>query len=170
MKPQDTSSAGSINLEQLLARVAGLEAESDIARTIQNYALAIDDGLDAEWVDCYTEDGVFEVRTNDGLAIRVRGHAQLSAFITGHTKAPVRWHKHVTTSHRIELKGNTATAGSYIIRIDNDDDEVPKIWVFGRYIDELIRSVDGKWRFSRRTISLEGIHPTQRALMRQRTP
>jgi hypothetical protein len=153
-------------MNSLALRLDQLESERGVVDTIQRYAFAIDDGLDDQWVDCFTQDGVFEVQTRLGVAFRIEGKDALAGFISGHTKAPARWHKHITTSHRIVVQHDEATAQSYILRIDADDDEVPKIWVFGRYLDTLVRGDDRNWRFRHRIISLEGIHPTQQAIMR----
>lgn len=151
------------DVTNLVARLERLEAERDIVETIQCYSTAIDDGLDEQWVDCFTADGIFEVKTRIGLAFQVQGHIALKAFIAGHTKAPYRWHKHLTSAHRIKFEGAIATVQSTIVRIDSDDDGVPKIWVFGRYLDVLVH--EERWRFRHRTISLEGIHPTQVDIM-----
>jgi hypothetical protein len=64
------------------------------------------------------------------------------------------------------VAGDQASAQSYILRIDADDDEVPKVWVFGRYLDALVRGNDRYWRFRHRIISLEGMHPAQQEIMR----
>ena len=157
-------------VRELSNRVAALEAERGIIRTIQRYAFAIDDGLDLQWVNCFTPDGVFEVRTRLDVSIRVQGHDASAAFIARHTKAPSRWHKHVTTSHLVQVAGIEATAQSYVIRVDSDDDEVPKVWVFGRYLDDLVRDEHGTWRFRHRIISLEGVHPIQGGLLRAGAP
>ncbi len=153
-------------IDSLAGRLEQLEAERGVIDAIQRYAFAIDDGLDDQWVDCFTQEGVFEVQTRLGVAFSIGGKQALAGFISGHTKAPARWHKHITTSHRIVVTGAQASAQSYILRIDEDDDEVPKIWVFGRYLDTLVRGDDRTWRFRHRIISLEGMHPTQQALMR----
>ena len=153
-------------MDRLAVRLDQLEAERGVVDTIQRYAFAIDDGLDDEWVDCFTQDGIFEVQTRLGVAFRIVGKEALADFIAGHTKAPARWHKHITTSHRIAAGRQDASAESYILRVDADDDEVPKIWVFGRYLDRLVRGGDRIWRFRHRIISLESVHPTQQAIMR----
>lgn len=153
----------SVGFARLSARLDLLEAEREIVDTIQRYSTAIDDGLDEEWLDCFTSDGVFEVKTRIGVAFEVRGHDALRPFIAGHTKAPHRWHKHLTAAYRIQINGDGATVQSTVLRIDSDDDGVPKVWVFGRYQDSLVR--EERWRFRHRTISLEGIHPTQVEIM-----
>jgi len=146
-------------------RLVLLEAREAVAATIRRYARALDYGEDDDWVDCFLEDGVFEVRYHAIEAIKVRGHAALRPFVAAHTKAPGRWHKHITTQHEIGIDHDVATAQSYILRIDRDDrqNDTPTPWVFGRYIDRLSRCADGHWRFSHRIIELEGVAPEERA-------
>jgi len=146
-----------------------LEAREAVAATIRRYATALDYGEDAGWVDCFLEDGVFEVRYHTIEPITVRGHAALRQFVAMHTKAPGRWHKHITTQYEIQVDADTATAESYILRIDRDDrrNDTPTPWVFGRYIDNLTRCADGCWRFTHRIIELEGVIAEQRAALEQ---
>lgn len=154
-------------MPDLLRRIERLEAERAIAGTVNRYAHAIDYGLDLEWVDCFTEQGVFEVRPRRAPSFRVCGQDELAAFIVTHSKAPSRWHKHLVTQHRIEVDtcGRSAHAESYILRVDEDDDAQPKIWVFGRYLDDLSLSADGVWRFVHRIIELEGAQPAAWTLL-----
>ena len=147
------------DLAGLLKRVELLEAERAVAKTIHRYATAIDYGLDEDWVDCFADNGIFEVRPRAGTAFQVQGSEALRQFIAGHTKAPLRWHKHLVTQHAIEVGGASAGARSYILRVDEDDDGIPKIWVFGRYLDQLVLCADGRWRFRHRIIELEGAQP-----------
>ena len=57
-----------IDVEELVRRLAALEAERAILRTLYRYGHSIDYGLEQEWVDCFTEDGVFDVRRRVGPA------------------------------------------------------------------------------------------------------
>jgi hypothetical protein len=150
-------------------RLVLLEAREAVAATIRRYATALDYGEDDAWVDCFLEDGVFEVRYHTIEAIKVCGHAALRPFVAAHSKAPGRWHKHITTQHEICIENDTATAQSYILRIDRDDrrNDVPTPWVFGRYIDKLTCCADGCWRFSYRIIELEGVIAEERAGLEQ---
>lgn len=157
-------------LEAIERRVAQLERRQAIVETLQRYATAIDYGLDEDWLDCFLPDGVFEVRPRLAPAFRVEGQAALRPFIALHTKAPSRWHKHLITQHRIEVdeRSGDARVQSYILRVDEDDDAQPKLWVFGRYLDELRLCADGRWRFSLRVIEIEGAQPAAWAPLQQR--
>jgi hypothetical protein len=145
-------------------RLVLLEAREAVVATIRRYARALDYGDDDSWVDCFLQDGVFEVRYHGIEPIKVCGHAALGQFVAAHTKAPGRWHKHITTQHEIGIDDDAATAESYILRIDRDDrqNDAPTPWVFGRYIDRLRRCADGYWRFAHRIIELEGVIAEER--------
>jgi hypothetical protein len=51
-----------VDVQELVKRLAALEEERAILRTLYRYGHSIDYGLELEWVDCFTEDGVFDVR------------------------------------------------------------------------------------------------------------
>lgn len=72
---------------------------------------------------------------------------------------------------RLEIGGDgrSARSWSYILRVDEDDAQ-PKIWVFGRYLDDLCVSADGLWRFRHRSIELEGAQPAAWALLQGTGP
>jgi 3-phenylpropionate/cinnamic acid dioxygenase small subunit len=159
-------------LDQLRARLAALEDERDITDTIDRYSHAIDSGDDDEWVDCFTSDGAVEVRahavraTSDGPTGSPHGHAgryagreQLREFIEAQSRPPEGRHKHVVSQTRITLEGDTATAVSYLIRVD---DAGGRLWLYsmGRYVDKLVRSSDGRWRIAERIVELEAVNRT----------
>lgn len=156
-----------MDMRDIEQRLAALEAKESIARTIHQYATSIDYGLDERWLDCFLEGGVFEVRSPTAPTLMFRGQAELAAMIDQHTKAPGRWHKHIVSQLDIDVRGDEATAQTYILRVDRDDadDDMPKVWVFGRYLDQFKLCDDGKWRFRHRIIELEGVHPVQRPLL-----
>lgn len=159
-------------LEQIAARLSALEAERDIADTISRYSHAIDYGLDDEWLDCFTADGMIEVRSGAG---RTSGRAagspplgregthtgreQLLGFIHAQSRPPDAWHKHVVSQTRIQLDGNSARAISYLIRVDDAAGSL-HVYSMGRYIDTLVRSPDGRWRIAERIVDLEQVNPT----------
>lgn len=150
--------------DTLERRLARLEAKDAIAQTIYRYARSIDYGQQDDWLDCFVDDGVFEVRSPVASTLVFAGRAELTRMVHGHTKAPERWHKHIVTQIDAQPSGgDDAISHAYILRVDRDDDDrnVPKIWVFGQYLDKLRLCSDGKWRFTHRVIELEGINPDQ---------
>ena len=122
----------------LEARLELLEAERAITRTLHRYAHSIDYGDEEGWVDCFTEDGVFDVRSRHAHQLKrlITGREELRAFIARHTRAPELWHKHLLIEPVIDVDGDTATCVSYLAVVMEHED-VPVIRVFGRYRDRL---------------------------------
>jgi ketosteroid isomerase-like protein len=144
--------------DDLEARVALLESERAVLKTLHRYGHAIDYGDEEAWVDCFTEDGVFDVRARLSHQPNrvVRGRDELRAFIERHTRAPELWHKHLLVEPLIEVDGDAATVVSYLAVVMEHDDE-PLLRVFGRYRDRLVRCPDGRWRFRERIAEVESM-------------
>jgi hypothetical protein len=152
----------------LTARLRELEDERRVRDALERYGHSIDYGLEEEWVDCFTPDGVWDVRPGPmgkrgSRRVKCRGRAELAAFIARHTRAPERWHKHVLMDIRVEIHGDVAEATSYFMRVDAHATG-PYIRAFGRYRDRLERCDDGRWRMARRIAEIEGTHPLAEAV------
>jgi len=156
---------------QISARLSALEAERDITETINRYSHAIDYGLADEWLACFTVDGAIEVRSTATRSAgdesgpppvthvgRFAGREQLLEFIHAQSRPPAAWHKHVVSQTRIQLDGESATATSYLIRVDESAGKL-RLYSMGRYIDTLVRSIDGRWRIAERIVDLELVSP-----------
>ncbi|MBM3678104.1 MAG: nuclear transport factor 2 family protein [Actinobacteria bacterium] len=149
-------------IDDIRARLDLLEAEREVLRNLHRYAQCIDYGDEAGWVDCFTEDGVFDIRPRlegshqpDRL---ISGREELRAFIARHTRAPELWHKHMIVEPLIDvdLAAGTATCSCYLfVLMENED--APVLRVFGRYRDELAKGADGRWRFARRIAEVESM-------------
>jgi len=142
----------------LEARVALLEDERAVLKTLHRYAHAIDYGDEEAWVDCFAEDGVFDIRARLSHQPNrvVSGREELRSFIQGHTRAPELWHKHLLVEPVIEVDGDTATCSSYLAVVMEHENE-PILRVFGRYRDRLVRCPDGRWRFRERIAEVESM-------------
>ena len=142
----------------LAARVALLEDERAIVRTLHAYAHAIDYGDEEAWVSCFSEDGVFDIR---GRAPHqptrlITGRDELRRFIARHTRAPELWHKHLLVEPLIQVDGRTATCSSYLAVVMEHEGR-PVLRVFGRYRDRLVKEDDGVWRFAERIADIESM-------------
>jgi hypothetical protein len=159
------------DFEQLVRRVALLEDERAILDTLYRYGHTIDYGLEEAWVDCFVDEGIYDIRARDPERISLRasgvgtphasgvrydGHAALGALVARTTRAPGRYHKHCLVEPRITITGDEADATSYWVRID-DVDGSPAFHSFGRYLDRLTRGSDGRWRFRERVVEIESI-------------
>ncbi|HEV8712279.1 MAG TPA: nuclear transport factor 2 family protein [Candidatus Binatia bacterium] len=147
-----------VDVQELVRRLEALEAERAILRTLYRYGHSIDYGLEQEWVDCFTADGVFDVRRRVGPAsARYEGRAALAAFIAQHTRAPGRYHKHMLMEPVISVSGDQAIVQSYFTRLDATRDGRPFIRAFGRYLDRMVKGADGIWRFTERVAEVEAV-------------
>jgi hypothetical protein len=140
-------------------RLALLEDERAILRRLYAYAHAIDYGDEEGWVNCFAEDGVFDIRTRiEGTPkMVVSGRTELRSFVSRHTRAPELWHKHMLVEPLITVNGDEARSECYLmVLVENEG--LPTMRVFGRYRDRLIRDTDGEWRFRERVAEIESFN------------
>lgn len=168
----------SSELAALVARLEALEAERAIRRTLDLYGHTIGRGDEAGWLDCFTDDAVFDIRRRIMSAegqpthphpdvrgggakpsIRYSGRAELTNFISRHPRPPQRYHKHIVIDPVIEVAGETATVVSFFMRLDAAPDGAPHLTAFGRYLDRMQHGVDGRWRFKERIAEIESRGP-----------
>jgi 3-phenylpropionate/cinnamic acid dioxygenase small subunit len=146
--------------DELIARVAALEAERDILRTMYRYGHTIDVGDEDGWLECFAEEGVFAARSERPQypPFHIEGRAALRDFIQKHTRPPGLWHKHLLVEPLIEVDGDHATARSYFVVLVEHEGR-PTVRVFGRYADRLSRAADGRWRFAERLAMIDSVMP-----------
>jgi ketosteroid isomerase-like protein len=144
-------------------RVAQLEAQAAeaadrqaVLETLQAYSHAIDLGEEAAFLDCFTPDATFEIRSElaDYPVQTHAGNEALAAFIAAHTKPPAVHHKHLYLDSQIVVDGDRATAVAYFVHLVNDGPR-PTMISYGRYLDVLIRSDDGRWRILERVSEVQ---------------
>ena len=155
-------------VEALEGRLKILEEERAILSTLYTYGHAIDYGLKAKWLDCFTKDAVYKVQAF-GVVLPealikqpptgMKGRDALAKYITRHTKAPESWHKHCLVEPIMQFEGdNEASVESYFARLDEDQNG-PYVLAFGRYRDKMVKAPDGKWRFKERICEIESRIP-----------
>jgi hypothetical protein len=143
---------------QDLARdVALLKAERDIWHTMNRYSWAIDYGREEDYLDCFTEDGVYQVRGfRNGEAKRFEGRETLRAYFRA--RSPKSQQKHISTTPQMEVNGDSATVETFFIGF-NANDGVPQLFLIGRYVDTMHRDSDGTWRIAERIFEGENDPP-----------
>jgi hypothetical protein len=143
-------------IQEILERLRLLEDERDILRTLYSYSHTHDDGRSADWLELFTEDGVFETRRPNGRR-RAEGRAELARYredIAGTYSGDFAL-KHVMTSPRITIEGDEAQVEAYFLVVNNAaPGGTPQLYSFGRYYDRLVRQ-DGRWAFQERIVSGE---------------
>ena len=151
-----------LNKADLVKRLEALEAEKQIRETLHNYSHTIDYGPGERWANAvFTSDGVFDVFTVDGRPIhKENGRAELDAYLETKKLPPVQYDKHLIFSPLIAVDGDEATVESYFVCFDDISDQ-PRIFVFGRYSDKLVKE-NGRWLFKERLAETEVTGPHRR--------
>jgi ketosteroid isomerase-like protein len=142
-------------------RLADLEARAEILELLHRYSAAVDYGDEAGWADCFTEDAHFDSENMSSGARSALGHsrAELAEHVTGHTRAPELYHKHLTMVPTIRVEGHEASCRAYFCILVRGRGGAPELAAFGRYVDRLRREVDGRWRIARRIAEIEAWTP-----------
>jgi 3-phenylpropionate/cinnamic acid dioxygenase small subunit len=146
-------------LAELLQRLNRLEDEAVIRDTLYAYGSGLDYGDRDQFLGCFASDASYyvDMRIRGSGALEFHGHDQLADYFDGHTHAPDAWHKHVTTNPTIVVRGDTASATSYFLRVDATSEAgVASVVASGRYLDQLVRR-DGQWRILERRCQVENL-------------
>jgi hypothetical protein len=155
------STSGAPTLDELQNRLEVVEDERAILQTLYHFCHCADYGLDQQWVDYFTDDGVFGVRGREGLAdipdVRVQGPEALASFRTRQTRAPEKYQKHLMVEPVITFQGrDEATVVSYMLIVDSGGGRI-FVLVFGRFHDRMVKQ-GGRWRFKERIFEIEAAH------------
>jgi ketosteroid isomerase-like protein len=135
-----------------MANIGGtLEDREEIRELYSRYALAIDNGQYDAWVDCFTEDGVFE-SSRFGKHTGVQGLKRFTAIYRESLGgAQVR---HVINNLTFQIEGDSAIGNCYLLYYHCKAMKVQQMSV-GQYRDKL-RKANGKWLFESRQVALDG--------------
>ncbi|HYB91234.1 MAG TPA: nuclear transport factor 2 family protein [Candidatus Binataceae bacterium] len=137
-----------------MANITGTwEDREEIRELYARYALMIDEGKYQEWIDCFTEDGVFEssrLGRHEGRAGLRKFSELFAASLDG---AQVR---HVISNVTFNIEGAYATGACYLIYYQCKDARVQQSAV-GHYNDTLRKS-GGRWLFASRQVWFDGHH------------
>ena len=144
------------------ARISLLEDEREILRTLYTYARAIDEVDEERFVDCFSADGIFDVRGEGGTVIR--GREELRRFMQHRARVQPSSRTHLTIEPLVTVSGDDAACTSYIAVL-RDEDGDPVLGTFGRYLDRLVREADGRWRLAERVAEMEVSRGDLRGLM-----
>ncbi len=134
-----------------MAEPGNLQDRLDVHELYARYAAANDNGDYDDWLQCFTEDGVFE-STRFG---RHAGQEGLRKFTRIYREslggAQVL---HVITNVYFKLEGDAGAGSCYLAYYHCKEGRIQQSAV-GRYKDSL-RKVNGRWCFASRKVSLDG--------------
>ena len=136
-----------------MAITGTLEDREEIRALHARYCWTIDSGRYDEWVDCFTEDGVFDSPRfgkhsgRDGL----KRFAALYKESLGGAQV-----LHVVANPAFELDGASGTGTAHLLYYHCKDGRVQQSTV-GYYTDKL-RKTPGGWRFASRQVTILGHH------------
>jgi 3-phenylpropionate/cinnamic acid dioxygenase small subunit len=134
-----------------MAITGTLEDREQIRELYARYAYTVDLYRYPEWVQCFTDDGIFD----SPIFGQFRGPEGLLKFTAQYKEsqggAQVR---HMMSNVTFQVDGDTATGGCYLTYFHCRDSKV-SLSAVGRYEDRL-RKVDGEWRFERRKVIIDG--------------
>lgn len=148
-----------MTMDALSERLRVLEDERAILQTLHQYGHSMDYGPDADFIDCFTEDGVWDVqmRKTPASGFKCRGHAEIEASLATQTsvRAPALYAKHLVIEPLIAVTGDEASVQSYFLRVEPQDSGPSQIVASGRYLDSLVRCPDGRWRITERVAEID---------------
>ena len=126
-----------------------LEDKDAIRDVLARYCFHFDLGEFEEWLQLFTEDGVFEVH---GMG-RFVGRNQLRAFLGAIPLVDgLPMLKHCAMNEIIVVDGDRAEVRSYVLVVGGESEV--RVGVAGRYEDQL-RRANGAWRFAERRAHLD---------------
>ena len=128
-----------------------IEDREEVRVLHARYCLTIDTCRYDEWIDCFTEDGVFESPRFG----RHSGRDGLKRF-TAMYKESLGGAKvlHVVANPAFDLDGDSGTGTSYLLYYHCKDGKAA-LSAAGTYTDSL-RKVNGEWRFESRRVNIDG--------------
>jgi len=128
-----------------------LEDREEIRELYARYAHTIDNRRYDEWLDCFTDDGVFE-SPRFGKHTGREGLRRFTAIYKDSLGGAKPFHQITNVIFKIE--GDSATGGCYLTYYHCKDGKAA-LSAAGTYTDRL-RKVDGGWRFESRKVTIDG--------------
>jgi 3-phenylpropionate/cinnamic acid dioxygenase small subunit len=136
--------------DELIRQLADeMEIRNLVSRLAHLADIAPDSELD-EYVSLFTDDAHWEM---PGSAIDGRSQilAGAKARRASGIQGPGTHTRHVITTHRVSVAGESATGRAYFMMV-GDTDTAPRIRAAGQYDDRYERTSEG-WKLARRDIT-----------------
>lgn len=117
---------------------------AEIENLLERYCWTVDRGHWDEWLQCFTEDGGFEVRGQ-----RIQGHAHLRAFADKEVAQAFLWVRHLLHQPTIEILGPTEARARCYLELRGATARGHDIEALGFYDDTIVKTNEG-WKFKLR--------------------
>lgn len=126
------------------ARLRKLEDLHELQQLRALYCQHLDTGRWDELVELFTEDGAFV-----GLST-ARGHDHLRSFFSELQDGVLSAWWHFSSNETLEVDGNRATGQTWLLQpcVVAGESQLAA----GRYVDQMVRCSDGRWRFEERRV------------------
>lgn len=130
----------------------------DITDVLHAYARAIDDNRPADVAALFTEDVVLDY---GGDYTNLVGRPLAQKFFAGGTSRLYKRSAHHVSNVEIEFTSDDAANSIAYVNAWHEfnqeafDVDMPNAWIYGRYIDELVRQ-DDAWLIAKRTFRAMG--------------
>ncbi|HXN85063.1 MAG TPA: nuclear transport factor 2 family protein [Candidatus Binataceae bacterium] len=128
-----------------------LEDREEIRELYAHYAHTIDNGRFDEWLDCFTDDGVFE-SPRFGKHSGREGLRRFTAIYKESLGGAKPFHQMTNVIFKID--GDKASGCCYLTYYHCKDGKAA-LSAAGRYTDRL-RKANGNWRFESRKVTIDG--------------
>jgi ketosteroid isomerase-like protein len=133
-----------------------LEDKITIQELITKYNLAIDNKRLDEWINTWTDDGIWT--TTFGEA---KGKSELKNMIDQITNEFASGKRHFSTNIIIEeTQNNMASANSYLTVIEAY--KSPQVVASGTYSDILKKNNTGEWKFFQRKLDIDLVNESNK--------
>jgi uncharacterized protein (TIGR02246 family) len=125
-----------------------LEDRAAIHDLFTRYCCALDNGEIESVVDCFTADAILK-----SPVIDIGGRDEIRAFAGRFAaqRAAGTQFRHFVSNIAVTISGRKAAASAYLLVFVSQDGSHRSLPP-GRYLCELIKEDDGRWRFSRRIV------------------
>ena len=126
----------------------------EIEQLLAEYCHRVDRGSATEVAELFTEDATL-VPEFDG-DYEVKGSSEIQRFFEHyhqHFRAKVRPLQHMTTTSRIQVSGEIASAHSHLLATLVDGESGAGMTVTGTYVDAL-KKENRQWKFLRRAVQV----------------
>ena len=124
-----------------------LADKEELRDLVTRYCLYIDSGRYDDWVDCFTDDGVFD----SPILGRWAGKAKLKEFTEKYRDwTGAAQPRHCVMNVLVQVEGNHATGECYLLMTHASENKTELV-VSGRYEDRM-EKVNGKWLFKERKV------------------